>query len=63
MTDIVLNETITYLPNYQGHWKGEAWMTWHAFGVSVHRSKQDAERYNIIRADLDRGDTHLGYDS
>lgn len=43
---IILNETITHLPDYDGHWKGEAYQTHHTFGVQIHRTRWNAERWN-----------------
>lgn len=36
---------IKYVPDYVGHWKGEAWFSGHPYGVQVHRSLGDAERW------------------
>lgn len=41
-----LNETITYVPDYDGHWKGHAYLTHHNYGEQVHRTIGDAERWN-----------------
>lgn len=45
----VLNETVTHVPNYAGHWKGEAYLTHHTYGVQVHRNPDEAERWNATQ--------------
>lgn len=37
--------SIRYVPDYVGHWRGEAWFSGHPYGVQVHRSLGDAERW------------------
>jgi len=51
-TTPVLNETVTHVPDYDGHWKGEAYLTHHTYGEQVHRRAGDAERWNHVQADL-----------
>lgn len=36
---------IKYVPEYIGHWNGEAWFSGHPYGLQVHRSLGDAERW------------------
>lgn len=49
---VVLNETVTHLPSYNGHWKGEAHLTHHTYGHQVHRTRTDAERWNEAQREL-----------
>jgi hypothetical protein len=43
---VELNETVTEVPNYEGHWHGLAFITHHRYGHQVHRTREDAERWN-----------------
>lgn len=45
-TAVTLNETITHLTDYDGHWTGEAFQTHHTYGVQIHRTRSDAEHWN-----------------
>lgn len=36
---------IRYVPDYVGHWRGEAWFSGHPYGVQVHKSLNAAERW------------------
>jgi hypothetical protein len=49
---VVLNETITSVPDYDGHWRGQAYITHHVYGEQVHRYTGDAERWNRTQAGL-----------
>lgn len=51
-TTPVLNETVTHVPDYDGHWKGEAYLTHHTYGVQVHRHSDEAERWNAMQRKL-----------
>lgn len=51
-TEVTPNETVTHDTDYDGHWKGEAFITHHEYGEQVHRSRQDAERWNEGRRAL-----------
>lgn len=52
MSNIILNETITRLSDYQGHWHGEAFITHHTYGEQAHRFRGDAERWNSAQRAL-----------
>lgn len=41
---------IEHVTDYAGHWRGEAWVTHHPYGRTVHRSLEDAERWVEVRA-------------
>jgi hypothetical protein len=43
---VILNQTITHLTDYVGHWRGEAYQTHHTYGVQIHRTRAEAERWN-----------------
>lgn len=49
---VVLNETVTSVPDYDGHWRGQAFITHHTYGEQVHRYSGDAERWNRAQAGL-----------
>jgi hypothetical protein len=46
LVDVAINETITDVPDYRGHWRGQAYITHHTYGPMVHRDREDAERRN-----------------
>jgi len=43
---------ITRVSDYVGHWRGEAWLSHHMYGVQAHRSMADAVRWCEGRVDL-----------
>ena len=45
-TTITLNETITRVDDYRGHWTGTAFFTHHRYGHQVHRTRDEAARWN-----------------
>lgn len=47
-----LNETITHLTDYAGHWRGEAYVTHHTYGEQYHRTLGDAERWNAGQREI-----------
>lgn len=48
----VLNETITHITDQVTPWPGEAWVTHHSYGEQLHRSPDEAERWNAMQARL-----------
>lgn len=50
--DAEIDVTVTRVEDYDGHWKGEAFITHHEYGTQVHRSRQDAESWNAGRRSL-----------
>lgn len=34
-----------YAPDYEGHWNGVAWLTFHGYGTQAQRCAGDAERW------------------
>ncbi len=49
---VVLNETVTHDPAYDGHWRGETYITHHTYGDQVHRTHADADRWNATQRTL-----------
>ena len=52
---IDLDNTIEHIPDYVGHWIGEAYFTYHRYGVQVHQTRGDAERWNYRQRQLNQG--------
>jgi hypothetical protein len=49
-TEVVLNQTVTEVADYVGHWRGQAFITHHTYGEQVHRTRDAAERWNAGRS-------------
>jgi len=48
----LMNRAIKHQPAYVGHWRGEAWLTHHTYGVQAHRTRTDAERWIVRRVTM-----------